>query len=144
MNENIRELKPFRWKCFQCLLLPDENSGVDTIRDARKFLITDEQFHEFCKRHEDNDCFVPEGNEVMVNSYLILDEYMCFLDKDAKVQSQSILEVGVAKALEEVRWDTEMFLERKGFYDWKKELSDGTGSCGKGEGKHKQHQGKLE
>ncbi|KAF3905329.1 hypothetical protein AA313_de0202374 [Arthrobotrys entomopaga] len=132
MNEYIEELQPFRWKCFQCLLLPDENSGERTIRDARRFLISDEQFQMFCERHEHNDCFVPEGNNVMVNSYLILDEYMCFLDKDAKVQSKSILQVGVKKALEEVRWDKDMFLERKGFYDWKRDIKgEREDGCGK-------------
>ncbi|EPS39744.1 hypothetical protein H072_6453 [Dactylellina haptotyla CBS 200.50] len=132
MNEYIQELKPFRWKCFQYLLLPNENSGQDTIRDARRYLVTDEQFQEFCRRHKQNECLVPEGNEVMVNSYLILDEYMRFLDKDAKIQSRSILDVGVKTALEQVRWDKEIFLERKGLYDWQKEFrGNESKSCGK-------------
>ncbi|KAK6537237.1 hypothetical protein TWF694_011434 [Orbilia ellipsospora] len=132
MNEYIDELKPFRWKCFQCLLLPDENSGDATIRDARRFLISDEQFQIFCERHKHHESFVPEGNDVMVNSYLILDEYMCFLDKDAKVQSKSILQVGVEKALEEVRWYKDMFLERRGVYDWQRNIKNAGGDgCGK-------------
>ncbi|KAF3905242.1 hypothetical protein ABW21_db0203815 [Orbilia brochopaga] len=134
MNEHIEELKPFRWKCFQVLQLEEENGGgSDAIRDVSKFLITGDEFHQFCKRHEHNECFVPEGNDVMVNSYLILDEYMCFLDKDAKVQSKSIFEVGVQEALKEVRWDTEQFIARDAIYEWQKDIKGGGGTCGGGE-----------
>jgi radical S-adenosyl methionine domain-containing protein 2 len=45
---------------------------------------------------------------------------MRFLDKgdgDEKV-SGSILEVGVQKAIKQVRWDQEEFRERGGVYDW--------------------------
>ncbi len=45
---------------------------------------------------------VDESNEKMRDSYLILDEYMRFLDctQGRKDPSPSILEVGVVKALE--------------------------------------------
>jgi len=128
MNEKVKELNPFRWKVFQCLLLADENSGEDTIRDARTFLISDEQFKYFTDTHSQNSCLVAESNDVMTNSYLLLDEYMRFLDKDAKITSASILNVGVEAALKEVRFDEESFHSRNGIYDWSRNL--GTTECG--------------
>lgn len=67
----------------------------------------------------------------MASNFLILDEYPCFLDKGRgkEKQSRSILDVGVMKALEEVKWDEQAFVSRDGVYDSSKELSDGSG-CG--------------
>lgn len=68
----------------------------------------------------------------MASSYLILDEYMCFLDKGKgkEKQSKSILEVGVARALEEVHFDRAAFIERGGEYAWSKEDKGGCGAEG--------------
>ncbi|EWC46410.1 radical S-adenosyl methionine-containing protein 2 [Drechslerella stenobrocha 248] len=131
MNQYIQELKPFRWKCFQCLQLASENGGGDeSLRDVSEYLITDSQFKEFCDRHKHNKCFLPENNLAMINSYLILDESMCFLDKDAKVKSQSILDVSVQEALKEVRWDTDQFLARDAIYDWQRNAKAHKQGCG--------------
>ena len=42
------------------------------------FLITDDEFEKFVERHKKMvpDLVVPESNEAMRNSYIILDEYM--------------------------------------------------------------------
>jgi radical S-adenosyl methionine domain-containing protein 2 len=86
----------------------------------------------FCDRHKLLKCFVPESNEMMKRSYLILDEYMRFLDKGdgEEKASESILDVGVRKAMTEVRWDRIAFVERGGFYDWTKASEAGCGSSG--------------
>ena len=121
MNAAIREIAPMRWKCFQVLIVPEENGGGgSTLRDATKFEITDEQFKYFCDKHKHNECFVPEGNNVMASSYLLLDEYLCFLNKGVKEKTKSILEVGVEEALKDVYWDEEGFTERGGEYEWSK------------------------
>lgn len=67
----------------------------------------------------------------MASSYLILDEYLRFLDKGEGVEkaSGSIIDVGVQKALEQVHWDEESFERRGGIYDWSKGSTEG---CGKG------------
>ena len=58
----------------------------------------------------------------LMPSYLILDEYMRFLDKGiGNKSSPSILEVGVNVALRWVFWDQKGFVERGGFYDWTRE-----------------------
>lgn len=120
MNGIIEQLRPFRWKCFQVLLVAGENDSDKTLRDVRKFQITDDQYREFCLRHQHQPCFVPEPNNLMAKSYLILDEYMRFLDRDGQKPSSSILEVGVSTALAQVYWDQDSFIERGGIYDWSK------------------------
>ena len=121
MNAQIQALAPFRWKCFQVLVIKDENDSSDTLRDARRFTISNEEFKEFCDRHRHNGCFVEEGNDVMRSSYLLLDEYMRFLNKDVKEPTKSILDVGVTAALRDVYWDEKGFEQRGGVYDWSKD-----------------------
>ena len=118
MNENIIKLNPFRWKCFQVLLVEGENEDEKRLRDVRKFQISNEDFELFCNRHKNIKCFIPESNNNMKSSYLILDEYMRFLDKGdgEEKASESILDVGVKRALENIRWDEDAFKERKGDY----------------------------
>ncbi|KAI1820651.1 hypothetical protein F4861DRAFT_522218 [Xylaria intraflava] len=141
MADTIRELDPFRWKVFQVLYVEGENDSREEDvalstrkRNAKKLLISDEQFKSFCDKHEHLASFVPEPNSLMASSYLILDEYLCFLDKGAGVekQSQSILKVGVQNALQEVHWDEEAFKERGGMYEWSRDvLGEGAGTgCG--------------
>lgn len=74
MAERVAELNPFRWKCFQVLMVAGENDSEKTLRDVRRFEIDDDEFEMFCKRHEHLPCFVPESNKAMAESYLILDE----------------------------------------------------------------------
>ncbi|RYO03534.1 hypothetical protein AA0121_g13078 [Alternaria tenuissima] len=52
MNKHIEQLQPFRWKCFQVLVVAGENDSGNTLRDARKFIITDEEYDSFCRRHK--------------------------------------------------------------------------------------------
>lgn len=132
MNAAITALAPTRWKCFQVLIVPEENGSDQTLRDARDFIISDEQFKHFCDGHKQHECFVPEGNDVMASSYLLLDEYLCFLNKGVKEKTRSILEVGVEEALRDVYWNEEGFVERGGVYDWSRDVGAATGGCGSG------------
>ena len=127
MSSAIEELRPVRWKVFQCLLIEGENMGGESnLRDARSLTITEEQFQEFCQRHQHLKCFVPESNEAMRNSYLILDERMRFLDctRGRKEPSRSILDVGVEAALDRSGFDEKMFFSRGGQYKWTKDPVD--------------------
>ena len=66
---------------------------------------------------------MPESNEAMRNSYLILDEYMRFLDNTggSKTPSCSLLDVGVGAAMDRAGFDQAMFLKRGGKYQWSKQ-----------------------
>lgn len=149
MADTVARLDPFRWKVFQVLYVEGENDAGETDarsdrrkRDAKKLLITDEQYESFCEKHRHLPCCIPEPNSVMAASYLLLDEYLCFLDKGGGRsggvrQSRSILDVGVEEAMGEVRWDREAFEKRGGVYEWSKEVLDekeGGGGCGTGKG----------
>lgn len=120
LSQNIALLDPFRWKCFQVLQVDTENVGGTAIRDCSKFLISDEEFADFCTRHQHLPCFVPESNELMKSSYVILDEYLRFLSKgDVYKESESVLDVDdVHLLLQSTDYEHKTFLERGGVYDW--------------------------
>lgn len=122
MNAYISELGPCRWKVFQCLLIGGENAGKDAIRNAEGMVVTSQEFKDFCERHKNITSLVPESNEQMKDSYLILDEYMRFLDctRGSKDPSRSLLDVGVKNALKFSGFDEKMFLKRGGKYTWSK------------------------
>ncbi|KAL8911502.1 MAG: hypothetical protein Q9172_007663 [Xanthocarpia lactea] len=109
MNAMIEKVAPFRWKCFQVLVVSGENDSSTTLRNAQRFVISDEEYQTFCDRHKHQQ------------SLLILDEYMRFLNKGVKEPTKSILEVGVPAAMNDVYWDDESFTKRGGEYDWQKE-----------------------
>ncbi|KAH8814407.1 hypothetical protein F5882DRAFT_424711 [Hyaloscypha sp. PMI_1271] len=62
----------------------------------------------FCDRHKYLKYFVPESNKILRGGYLMLDEYIRFLDKGDKEEkaSKSILDISERTA----------FMERGGFY----------------------------
>ncbi|XP_016662105.1 radical S-adenosyl methionine domain-containing protein 2-like [Acyrthosiphon pisum] len=121
--EHIDRLRPVRWKVFQCLLLEGENAGEGALRNAARFYVTDEEFNGFLRRHAEVQMLVPENNDAMRDSYLILDEYMRFLNcrNGKKEPSASLLDVGVQHALRGSGFDEQAFLERGGVYRWSKQ-----------------------
>ncbi|KIL00155.1 hypothetical protein PAXRUDRAFT_30006 [Paxillus rubicundulus Ve08.2h10] len=122
MNDQIEELAPFRWKVFQVLLLDSENTGLESnsLRDARNLIITKEQYQAFLDRHAKQASLVPEDNDAMKDSYLLIDERMCFLDcrDGGKKPGRSVLDVGVETALLDSGFDEKTFLDRGGIFDW--------------------------
>ena len=118
MVENIKKLNPERWKVFQVLMVKGENDGGDKLRDVKDFQITNEEFERFKERHKEIECMIPEPNDTMKSSYIILDEYMRFLDKGdgEETHSESILDVGVERALRNIVYDEKEFIKRKGNY----------------------------
>ncbi|CAG8505024.1 11831_t:CDS:1 [Acaulospora morrowiae] len=129
MNKHIEMIQPFRWKCFQVLIIDNENGGENTLRDARDFVISDQEYDDFVKRHRRQKCMVVEGNKVMRNSYLILDENLCFLNCQGndKRPTECLTNVDVSKALIQAGWDQNSFSKRSGVYDWSKSSKP---SCG--------------
>jgi radical S-adenosyl methionine domain-containing protein 2 len=128
MSAFINELSPMRWKVFQVLPLEGENTGNDSIRDVRPFLVDQSEFTEFVARNQrglnDPSILKVEGNDVMQSSYILVDEYGCFLDSSTggKTQTRSILEVGVDRAWQELLssagggYDHHSFEARDGAY----------------------------
>eukprot|EP00536_Pseudo-nitzschia_multiseries_P002965 jgi/Psemu1/184821/e_gw1.42.106.1 len=130
MTQQILPLDPVRWKIFQVLVLKGENAGEahGDLRDATALTVTGDEYRSFVDRHRphfSDTVLIPESNEVMQNSYLMLDEDLCFLDcsDGGKVPGASILEVGVEAALDQAGFDLEMFHERGGLFDWNRDRS---------------------
>jgi radical S-adenosyl methionine domain-containing protein 2 len=125
MNARVSRIDPFRWKCFQLLIIEGENAGgVMDQRDARGLAITDAQFEQFLDRHRKQKAFVPENNRLMRNSYLLLDERMRFLNCQGgkKEPTKSILDVGVVDALKESGFCPTTFEQRGGIYQWTRDV----------------------
>jgi len=123
MNEYVTRLDPYRWKCFQVLLLNGENAGGGDLRDARDLVVTRDEFDAFITRHSSQPMLIAEANDVMQNSYLLLDEELRFLDcsDNGKVPSRSILDVGVENALAQAGFDDSMFHKRGGIFEWRRD-----------------------
>jgi radical S-adenosyl methionine domain-containing protein 2 len=135
MSAFVQELQPVRWKIFQALAIAGENQGGGALRDISDLLVTPDKFDHFVKRHLSlnglKDIIKKESNDVMRNSYFLIDEYGRFLDCSggAKAPTQSILDVGVSAALAQLLGDGEGFDEgafktREGQFDWTKPSRD--------------------
>jgi radical S-adenosyl methionine domain-containing protein 2 len=116
MVKEIKALNPVRWKVFQCLLIDGENCGAGALKDAKEMTVTPEEFQCFISRHSTVKSLVPEDNSTMRNSYLILDEYMRFLNntKNNKRPTKSILEAPVSECLNDSGFDAVKFKSRTG------------------------------
>lgn len=115
----IRLAKPERWKVFQVLPVIGQNDERIT-----EFAVSKPQFESYVERCRivgvDGIHVVPESNELMTASYLMVSPDGCFYDNlDGKhTYSAPILKVGIANALEEVRVCIERFRMRGGQYAW--------------------------
>ena len=114
----IKAMGPERWKIFQALPVVGQNH----LR-FEEFAITKAEFDLYVERNrsadEDGVRVVPENNDTMTGSYLMIDPLGRFFDntRGEHTYSSPILAVGVNKALAEVDIFPERFIERGGRYD---------------------------
>ena len=114
----IKDVLPERWKIFQALLVQGQNEG-----HFDEFAVTLAEFNQYVARNRsvesDGICVVPETNELMTGSYLMIDPLGRFFDdtKGKHTYSRPILEVGVERALEDIDIYPECFAARGGFYE---------------------------
>ena len=123
MNEDLTdftiESSPERWKLLQ--VLPVEGQIDGTVGD---YLVSDDDFSNYVaksRRVEEHQIIVvPESNDLMRGSYVMVDPAGSFFDNVAggHTCSRPIIEVGVEEALCDVTTDPEKFLSRSGLYDW--------------------------
>ena len=122
VDENFRTfisaMGPERWKIFQALPVEGQNDP-----HFDEFAITPEEFDLYVERNrpveQDGIRVVPENNEAMTGSYLMIDPLGHFFDntKGEHTYSSPILEVSVETVLTEIRVFPERFVERGGLYD---------------------------
>jgi hypothetical protein len=104
----INEAAPSRWKVLQVLALEGENAGPAAINDVAPLLLPRAAYDAFVDRNRAGlatpSVLVPEPNDVMISSYILLDEHARFLDSSTggKTPTCSILDVGVSAAAAEL------------------------------------------
>ncbi len=115
----VSRARPERWKLFQALPVGGQNDGqVDNLLIAR------EEFDRYVARNRYVESLgitvVPEGNELMTGSYVMVDPAGRFFDNvsGAHRYSRPINEVGAEAALGEVSVDPDKFRSRNGLYNW--------------------------
>ena len=115
----IVRARPERWKLLQALPVRGQNDGL--IDDQ---VIAPEQFTGYIARNQAVEkmgvAVVPETNELMTGSYVMVDPAGRFFDNTSgtHLYSRPINEVGVDVALREVSVDPHKFRLRDGLYDW--------------------------
>ncbi len=118
MNDFMRIVKPERWKIFQVLPILGQND-----KHIDDFKITSKQFQQFLDNHsnlEDDTKIIPEINQQMKGTYVMIDPAGRFFgnSEGRHFYSQPILNAGAKKAISEMNYDFEEFINRKGLYDW--------------------------
>ena len=114
----ILSIRPERWKIFQALPVRYQNDSR-----IEEFIVSNKEFDQYVQRNsvvrQEGITVVPESNELMTGSYVMVDPLGRFFDdtKGEHTYSRPILEVGVTAALQEVTIFPERFLERGGNYD---------------------------
>ena len=119
LSEFIIDARPERWKLLQVLPVAGQNSSK--IGD---YLVSAEEFWGYVENNrrveEYGIAVVPEDNDLMTGSYVMVDPAGRFFDNAAGTHTYSrpILEAGVEQALMDVFVDAGKFLSRSGMYAW--------------------------
>lgn len=115
MNGFIDEVQPARWKVFQVLPIEGQNSG-----SVEELLISKTRFENFVARHDHQKALVPEDNESMTGSYLLIDPAGRLFEnsKGKHTYSRQVAEVGMAEALRDINLNLDRFYARGGVYNW--------------------------
>lgn len=119
ISEFIIKVQPERWKIFQVLPIVGQNDI-----HINDLTISKAEYDEYIERHRKVESYnieiVPENNDLMTGSYLMIDPQGRFYDNvEGKYRySKPILDVGFDKAREQVKIFQNKFTDRKGLYDW--------------------------
>lgn len=110
MHSILERIQPSRWKVFQVLPVKDQNS-----KEYNDLKISEAQFLEFKKRHEDLKCMVAENNSLMTESYVMIDPLGKFFQNSNSnyTFSESILEVGFKSAFNQIHFDKKKYDQRE-------------------------------
>ena len=116
MQSAVSTIAPNRWKLFKMLPLADTQQITDKQTPLR---VTDEQFQYFLDKHKKfGDMMAPENNDAMTESYLMVDpEGRLYQDEPdhsgyRHVVSSPIHEIGIKKAINQIVFDKQKFLDR--------------------------------
>jgi len=123
LQENLADFilkaRPERWKLLQVLPVKGQNDHT-----VGKFVVSTYEFDDYVRSNRWVEAYgitvVPENNDLMTGSYVMVDPAGRFFDNVAgdHTYSSSIIKGGVEEALRDVSVDPEKFLSRNGRYDW--------------------------
>jgi radical S-adenosyl methionine domain-containing protein 2 len=110
----IQKYKIQRWKVFQALRVEEQNDA-----QWNEIKVSEEDFNTYLKNNNYIN-IVPENNELMTGSYLLIDPLGRLFEntKGKHTYSKSIIDNEITKCLEEINLNQEMFIKRGGIYDW--------------------------
>ena len=107
-NDFYKQVFPDRIKLFQIL----KPAGL-LKNNYDDLLISKSQFKEFVEMHSKyKDTICSEDNELMFNSYFILNSEGCFMDNKTGVLGKSLLSTDVEEALQGVSIDIQKYTKR--------------------------------
>ena len=119
LTEFIEKARPERWKILQVLPVGGQNDFT-----VDEYVVSSEEFERYVvtgrKVEEHGIVVVPENNDLMTGSYVMVDPAGRFFDNvtGAHTYGRSIVDVGVEAALKDVSVDHEKFNARGGVYGW--------------------------
>lgn len=111
LHDLLKTLQPVRWKVFRILPIDGQN-----LQEFPSLQVTNEQFSLFVQTHSDIPEMVAEGNDLMTESYAMIDpEGRFFQNSSGRYQrSERILDVGVEVAFSQVSFDFGKYYIREG------------------------------
>ena len=124
LTDFIVMARPERWKLLQVLPVMGQNDDV-----VDPYVISSDEFGCYVEKSRRVEAFgitvVPESNDLMTGSYVMVDPAGRFFDNvsGSHTYSRPILEVGADEAFGDVSVDVGTFLSRGGRYDWQREMS---------------------
>lgn len=115
MNSFISQVKPNRWKVFQALKVEGQNDQqFDEIK------VSTVQFNSFLNRHKNQSSLVPENNDAMTGSYLLIDPQGRLFENSAgkHTYSDTLIDNTFTHCVEQINLNRDMFIQRGGIYEW--------------------------
>lgn len=115
LNDLIDEFQPERWKVFQALRVEGQND-----EHFNEIKVTDKQFKSFLETHKHQKALVPEDNEAMTGSYLLIDPQGRLFENSAgkHTYSDKLQDNDIDHCLSQINLNREMFVARGGIYEW--------------------------
>ena len=119
LSDFIIEARPERWKVLQVLPVEGQNDRL-----VGEHVVSADEFDRYVQINRRVEAYgitvVPESNDMMTGSYVMVDPAGRFFDNVAgfHTYSRPIIEAGVDRALKDVSVEPERFLSRNGLYDW--------------------------
>lgn len=114
MQKFIDWADPLRWKIFDTLRVEGQNE-----KEFQDIKSSDKGFESFVNRHS-HKSIVPESNEAMTGSYLLIDPQGRLFEnsKGTHTYSDTLQNNDIVTCLSQINLNRNMFEKRGGVYDW--------------------------